>query len=488
MTNKPLLSQFLLSAMGSPHPLQVDGVGGGVSLTSKVAIVTKSYKPGSDVDYMFAQVKIDDPIVKYQANCGNILSGVGPFAILRDLIEREGQDPRNTVDVRVWNTNTATRSVVTVPVKLDSSPRSCKEGEPEAVIDYKGRKSEHDLWHGLEECSHAVEDDATNAKAQRKLEVEFSGDTIIDGVPGTASEINVSLWDVLGAKTGKIFPTGSRVNYINGIPVTCIDSGNPVVLVKADEFGEQLLVNSLELSHSVPDPDGDMTLRNPGYADPDSLNRNVPLLERLEEIRCQASKLMGLGDATGKNLPKVMLLSEPQTAHGSICSRYFVPDKCHSAHAITGAVAIATATTFEGTVADGIVKYTQRRMTPTETAGLNMFGGSAAASLPPSETTSPPSAPASSSSLAQDRSSDESSSSLDTCLMKPALRKVIVEHPSGAIVLELVLDTCGSKVGKTTGAPVAGRVISASVVRTARPVMDGDLFVKWSSSELDAVD
>lgn len=347
------LDAFLLATMGSPDQRQIDGLGGGRSVTSKVAIIAPSQRPGVDVDYTFAQVLLDRAQVNWRANCGNMLSGVGPAAILRGLVPIRG---RETV-VRVFNTNTSARSEVTVQTP---------EGE-----------------------------------------VAFEGPAAIDGVPGTGSPIKVSFRDVLGPRSGKVFPTGHRSEVIQQVRVTCIDSANPVVLMDALDLaasGEQASGKGLQ----------------DGREDPDTLNGDTAMLQRLEAIRCEAALRMGLGDARGQTVPKVCLLSAPASG-GSICSRYFVPDRCHPAHALTGAVAVAVASTFEGTVAHRL-----------------------------------------------------SSSPLQS---GAAQHQVCLEHPSGKIDLDLELDLSGPPVGRTTGQPVQGRVSSAAVLRTARVIMDGTVFV-----------
>lgn len=330
---------FLLDVMGSPHALQITGLGGGNSLTSKVGIMAPS-QHGEDVDYTFAQVRVDEAVVKWKANCGNILAGVGPAAIMRGLVKAE--DPETKI--RIFNTNTKTRALVTL-----QTPGG---------------------------------------------QLTFDGPTAIDGVPGTSAPIKVTFLDVLGARTGKIFPTGHRSELIDGVRVTCIDSANPVVLMHFEQLG-------LETGHEAVE----------------ELNHDLPMLQGLEHIRQEASLRMALGPAQGKNLPKVAVLSPPSDG-GSICSRYFVPDRCHAAHAVTGAIAIAVATTFDGTVAEEVAVQ-----------------------------------------------------------QEGPLRRVEVEHPSGRIQLDLVLDLSGSKVGRSTGAKVNGRVKEASLIRTAKPIMDGQVFV-----------
>jgi len=174
----------LLRIMGSPHPLQVDGIGGSNPLTSKVAIVSRSREPGADVDYLFAQVSVNEAIVDTKPNCGNMLSGVGPFAIDSGLV-RAGE--RETM-VRIFNVNT--RTLV------------------EALIQTPGGR------------------------------VEYEGDTRIDGVAESAAPIKLTFLDAMGAVTGKLLPTGNVVDVIDGIEVSCVDMAMPVMIMAAEALGK----------------------------------------------------------------------------------------------------------------------------------------------------------------------------------------------------------------------------------------------------------
>jgi 2-methylaconitate cis-trans-isomerase PrpF len=174
----------LISAMGAGHELQVDGIGGGNPLTSKVAIVGPSTLPGADVDYLFAQVKIAECIVDTSPNCGNMLSAVGPFAIESGLVRAD----EDTTTVRIHNVNTG--KIV------------------EARIATPGRR------------------------------VSYDGDTAIDGVPGTAAPVHLAFANAAGAKTGKLFPTGRATDRIQGIDVTCIDAAMPLVIIRASDLGK----------------------------------------------------------------------------------------------------------------------------------------------------------------------------------------------------------------------------------------------------------
>lgn len=175
---------ILLSAMGSGHELQIDGIGGGHPLTSKVAIVGPPTKAGADVDYLFAQVNVRDRVVDTSPNCGNMLAAVGPFAIDTGLV-RAASD---VTQVRIHNVNTG---------KLI-----------EACVETPGG------------------------------EVIYDGDARIDGVPGRAAPIRLRFLNAAGAKTGKLFPTGAIVDTVEGIEVTCIDAAMPLMIVRARDLGK----------------------------------------------------------------------------------------------------------------------------------------------------------------------------------------------------------------------------------------------------------
>lgn len=180
-----ITERILLSAMGSPDPSkrQIDGIGGGDSLSSKVAIISKSERPDADINYLLCQVHLDRPIVETKLNCGNILSGVGPFAIEKGLIN--AKEPETVV--RIYNENTG----IIVHATLQT---------PNGQVTYEG-------------------------------------DTRIDGVPGTGAPIRLNFIDSVGSKTGKLFPTGNPSDLIDNIPVSCIDVAVPMVIVRAESLG-----------------------------------------------------------------------------------------------------------------------------------------------------------------------------------------------------------------------------------------------------------
>ncbi|MEF2072949.1 4-oxalomesaconate tautomerase [Consotaella aegiceratis] len=174
---------FLLGVMGSPDDRQIDGMGGADPLTSKVAVVKASDRPGIDVDYLFLQVFVDRPVVTDAQNCGNILAGVGPFAIERGLVA--AQD--GATDVSIFMENTGQIAVASVQTP-------------------DGR-------------------------------VAYCGEARIDGVPGTAAAIPIAFQDTAGSSCGALLPTGHAVDEIEGVTVTMIDNGMPCVVMRASDLG-----------------------------------------------------------------------------------------------------------------------------------------------------------------------------------------------------------------------------------------------------------
>ncbi|MDB5553406.1 MAG: 4-oxalomesaconate tautomerase [Rhizobium sp.] len=174
---------FVLRVMGSPDPRQIDGMGGADPLTSKVAVVKRSERPDVDIDYLFLQVFVDQPIVTDAQNCGNILAGVGPFAIERGLIE--AQDGETEVRIFMENTGQVATARVSTP---------------------GGR-------------------------------VSYSGATRVDGVPGTAAPVPITFADTAGSSCGALLPTGNAVDVILGVECTLIDNGMPCVVMRAADLG-----------------------------------------------------------------------------------------------------------------------------------------------------------------------------------------------------------------------------------------------------------
>jgi 2-methylaconitate cis-trans-isomerase PrpF len=185
--------RMLLAVMGSPHIRQIDGIGGGDSLTSKAVIVGRSSKPDIDLEYLFAQVAVGRPEVDISPNCGNMLAGVGPFAIESGLVA--AGDPQTTL--RVFNLNT--RKTVECIVQTPSGT------------------------------------------------VTYDGDTRIDGVPATGAPIVLNFLDAAGSKTGCLLPTGRVVDVIEGISVSCVDLSTPLVFAHAASFGKSGYETKAEL-------------------------------------------------------------------------------------------------------------------------------------------------------------------------------------------------------------------------------------------------
>ncbi len=269
--------RVLLAVMGSPDPRQIDGLGGAEPLTSKVAIVAPSERPGVDVDYLFAQVLINEPLVDVSPNCGNMLAGVGPFAIERGLVA--AQDPLTRVSI--YMVNTGNRAVASIET-------------PGGVVRYDGAAT-------------------------------------IAGVPGTAAPIYIEFLDTAGSVCKALLPTRHARDQVEGIEVTCIDNGMPVVVMAAAALGKS------------------------GYESPAELDADAPFKARLERVRLAAGPMMGLGDVTKKVIPKMTLIAPPR-AGGQVCTRTFIPHRCHAAIGVLGAVSVATACVLPGSVAAGITR------------------------------------------------------------------------------------------------------------------------------------
>jgi 2-methylaconitate cis-trans-isomerase PrpF len=195
--DRATLDRALLAAMGSPHQRQVDGIGGAETLTSKIAVVSKSVRPGIDVDYLFVQVNPASDVVDYSSNCGNMLSAVGPFALEMGLVE--AHDPETCISI--FNINT--------------------ESKIEVVIQTPGG------------------------------EVTYEGSAAIDGVPGTAAPVKQNFAGTVGSKTGRLLPTGKLVEVIDGIDVTCIDVAVPMVIVAAAAVGKTGYESKAELDQDA---------------------------------------------------------------------------------------------------------------------------------------------------------------------------------------------------------------------------------------------
>jgi 2-methylaconitate cis-trans-isomerase PrpF len=189
----PTRDAVLLSVMGSPHQIQIDGIGGSHSVTSKVAMISKSKRSDADVDYLFAQVQIHEAFVDTKPNCGNMLVAVGPFSIEAGLVPaRNGETP-----VRIFNVNT--QSLI------------------EAIVQTPGGQ------------------------------VSYEGGASIDGVPGTAAPVGINFRNAIGSVTGKMLPTGKPLDVIDGVEVSCVDIAMPIVMMRAGDFGKTGHETAVEL-------------------------------------------------------------------------------------------------------------------------------------------------------------------------------------------------------------------------------------------------
>ena len=271
----PTRDKVLLAVMGSPDRRQIDGLGGAHPLTSKVGIVSRGSKPGVDLDFLFAQLQPDKDTVDTTPNCGNMLAAVVPFALETGLAKPQGE----TTTLRVLTLNTDMQCDITVQTPNER--------------------------------------------------VEYDGSARIDGVPGTSAPITINFLDTAGSVAPGLLPTGQVRDRIDGIDVTCIDNGMPLVIFKASDMGRT------------------------GYESVEELNADTELKARIERLRIACGHAMQLGDVTAKNYPKMTLIAAPRTG-GSICTRSFIPHVCHDAIGVLAAVTVATACVLDGSTTEGI--------------------------------------------------------------------------------------------------------------------------------------
>ena len=276
----PTRDRVLLAVMGSPDRRQIDGLGGAHPLTSKVGIVRRGSKPEVDLDFLFAQVMVDQATVDTTPNCGNMLAAVVPFALETGLLAARGE----STTLRVLTLNTDMQCDVTVETP--------------------GGK------------------------------VSYDGDAEIDGVPGSSAPIRINFLDTAGSVAASLLPTGKALDEIDGLQVTCIDNGMPLVMMRAIDLGRT------------------------GYESVAEMNADTELKIRLEALRLKAGELMGLGDVSKKTYPKMCLIAPPKE-DGSIATRCFIPHVCHDAIGVLAAVTVATACVLDGSVTAGIAVVPQ---------------------------------------------------------------------------------------------------------------------------------
>lgn len=287
--------KVILAIYGSPDMRQINGIGGADPLTSKVAIIARSQRENVDVDYTFGYVGINDAVVDYEGNCGNMSSGVGPFAIAKGLVPVE--EP--VTKVRIYNTNTKKIIEAEIPVKNG--------------------------------------------------DIVTEGNYAIDGVPGTGAKIVLNFLNSGGSRTGKLLPTGRAADEItlkNGkkVRVSLVDAANPAVFVKAEDIG----LSGVEL--------------------PRDTEAHPEILEIMEDVRTTAAVMMGLAktkEQAGPAVPKVAFVAAAQdytTMTGSmvmkddidLVARTKALAVMHKAYAVTGGICAATAALIEGTVVNEI--------------------------------------------------------------------------------------------------------------------------------------
>ena len=277
------LLKWIMGAYGDPR--QIDGLGGADPLTSKIAVVALSTRDDCDIDYCFIQAIIGDDRLDDTPNCGNILAGIGAFAVETGLIKPVG----NTAEIRVNMINSGNRCTLKFPLE---------NGLP--------------IYHGTAQ---------------------------IDGVMGTSAPVMCAYQDLEGSACGSLFPTGNHHDIIDGVKITCIDNGMPVICCRAEDFG---------LS---------------GNETPAALNANEVLKARLESIRLQAGTMMGLGDVSQKAVPKMSLVTKP-TNGGTVSTRTFIPKHCHKAIGVLGAVSVASAALFTDSAIHDLAALPQDKSTP----------------------------------------------------------------------------------------------------------------------------
>ena len=262
----------ILAAMGSPDDRQIDGLGGAKPLTSKMGMLSVPTDGVADLDFHFGQVGIAEAKVDTTPNCGNMLAAALPAAIEAGLITAD--EGTTTRRVRTVNTGVIAEITILTP----------------------GRRPSYD------------------------------GDARIDGVPGTAAPVVCGFLDTEGSLAGALLPTGNLRDTLDGIEVTLIDNGMPVMLIAAADLGIS------------------------GDERPDELDANTALKARIESLRLKAGPMMNLGDVSGKPVPKITLVSKPRHG-GALGTRTFIPHDCHTSIGVLGAVTVATAAVMPGTVA-----------------------------------------------------------------------------------------------------------------------------------------
>lgn len=296
--------RVLLRVMGSPDARQIDGLGGATSVTSKVAILSRSSRDDADVDYTFAQVSVDKAVVSYAGNCGNISSGVGPYAIESNLVK--ASDPETTV--RIFNTNTQK-----IMVEVVSTPGG--------VVDY-------------------------------------AGDFSIAGVPGTAAPVKIVVENPGGTVCRALLPTGNPVDVLDvpglgRIQASFVDATNPLVFVLAEEAG----LKGTEIPAMIDS--------SPETLERLELIRGIAAqkLGLVENYRDSAWKTPGVPKLTIVSPPQDYITADGTQIRAEqidLCSRMMSMQKTHPTYAMTGAMCTAAAAVIPGTLVDRVCRETRK--------------------------------------------------------------------------------------------------------------------------------
>ncbi len=293
------IDNMLLKVMGSPDRKQIDGLGGATSVTSKVAIITKSNREDADVDYTFAQVSVDKAIVSYKGNCGNISSAVGPFAIEKGLVT-----VTDTITaVRIYNTNTD--KVIISEVEIED-----------------GR-------------------------------VKYHGDFEIAGVPGCGSPVKLRFVDPKGSVTGKLLPTGNAVDVLNisglgEIRASIVDAANPLVFITAESIGlsgEELpehIDSNPELLDLIEKIRGEAAVKLGFIDDYTESSTKSPTIPKMTIV----TKAKAYTTSSGKNIGKEDI---------DLLSKMMSMQKTHPSYAMTGAMCTVAAAVIKGSIVNEVM-------------------------------------------------------------------------------------------------------------------------------------
>lgn len=301
-----LLETLILELYGTPDPLQVDGIGGSISSTSKLMIVRSSDREGIDVDYTFGQVAIEKPVVDWSGNCGNLTSAIGTFAIKEGLVD-PSSDPAEVV---LYNTNTETRIKQTIPLR---------EGLPDPYGDYK-----------------------------------------IDGVPGSGARVDSTFFDPAGGVFGSLTPTGelSEIITVNGeeYEVSLVDVTNPCVFVRASDVG----LDGTELPETLSN--------DPELLDKLELIRGTAcerlgLVDDAADAEIERPTIPFIAVVSEPQSFDCSVEKHVEAADIDITARIVTTQTPHHAYAMTGAMCLAAATQIPGTVPNDVVRGETDRVT-----------------------------------------------------------------------------------------------------------------------------